>query len=451
MRTLPTELDARRELAREFRIERLLEQASGPITYLARDRDDRALVVKAAPLCQLGAPADRLLAALEAAARLDHPHIIPARDCGVTESFLWYAAGYVEGRSLESVLETAGPMELAACLRVLEQVASALDYAHRRGVTHGGLAPPCILVDANEWVLVGDFGTGGLLDPAPADAPAAADGHRADQHALAVLARRCLTGAPAGDRPAAPPPGGNVPLHVSQALRRALSVRPPDRFPGVLDFVAALAGGNTRSEAPPVWFGSTPRRGPGSPVVIADSDDDPAAAPVVGRRAAVAGAVIGLVAVAAWLGITALPAAPASRPTGPPVLAAPPPEPSAHAAPPIASRDTLAALPRAPSPAPRPAAPRQPPIRRPAPVAPAPRSVAPVPAEPGYLSVNAIPWGSVYLDGRPIGNTPQLDVTVPPGTHRLRVERDGFRPYERAIEVAPGQRLRITDIALVER
>lgn len=67
------------------------------------------------------------------------------------------------------------------------------------------------------------------------------------------------------------------------------------------------------------------------------------------------------------------------------------------------------------------------------------------------MSVNAIPWGSVYLDGRPIGNTPQLDVTVPPGTHRLRVERDGFRPYERAIEVAPGQRLRITDIALVER
>jgi len=57
----------------------------------------------------------------------------------------------------------------------------------------------------------------------------------------------------------------------------------------------------------------------------------------------------------------------------------------------------------------------------------------------------------VYLDGRPIGNTPQLDVGVPPGAHRLRVERDGFRPYERAIEVAPGQRLRITDIALVER
>jgi hypothetical protein len=57
----------------------------------------------------------------------------------------------------------------------------------------------------------------------------------------------------------------------------------------------------------------------------------------------------------------------------------------------------------------------------------------------------------VYIDGRPIGNTPQIDVSLPPGTHRLRVERDGFRPYDRTIALAPGQRLRITDIALVER
>jgi len=40
---------------------------------------------------------------------------------------------------------------------------------------------------------------------------------------------------------------------------------------------------------------------------------------------------------------------------------------------------------------------------------------------------------------------------VPRGSHRLRVERDGFRPYERLIELATGQRLRITDITLVER
>src|SRR6266571_4164505 len=71
--------------------------------------------------------------------------------------------------------------------------------------------------------------------------------------------------------------------------------------------------------------------------------------------------------------------------------------------------------------------------------------------EPGLLSINAIPWGSVSLDGRPVGNTPQIDLPVVPGPHRLRVERDGYRPYDRVIDVASGQRLRITDIALVER
>jgi hypothetical protein len=50
-----------------------------------------------------------------------------------------------------------------------------------------------------------------------------------------------------------------------------------------------------------------------------------------------------------------------------------------------------------------------------------------------------------------VGNTPQIDIAMPPGPHRLRVEREGFRPYDRIIEVASGQRLRITDIALVER
>src|SRR2546429_6399725 len=42
--------------------------------------------------------------------------------------------------------------------------------------------------------------------------------------------------------------------------------------------------------------------------------------------------------------------------------------------------------------------------------------------------LNAIPWGSVYLDGRPVGNTPQIDLQVAAGPHRLRVERDGYRP-----------------------
>ncbi len=441
----PTELDARRELARDFRIERLLEHSSTPIAYVARDAEDRVLTLKVVPLDQLGAPADRVLAAVEAAQRLDHPHIVPVHDAGTTEHFLWYATRYVEGRTLGSILGTARAIELPVCLRTFEQVASALDHAHRRGVTHGALTAECIIVDANEWVLVGDFGTAGLLGPPPAAGPATSDREALDQHALATIVRQCLAGAEGSGHPAAP-------LHVTQALRRALSVRAADRFPSVLDFVAALGGGGTRPEARPAWFGSKPRQGPGAPVVIADSDADPAAPRARGRVAAAAGLAIAVAASAAWLGRSSVPAAlPTRAAASPPATVSPPPAglPAPGAS--SAARDTERPSPSVAAPAAAAAPTRSAPVRTPvAPAAPAPAGVERH-AEPALLSVNAIPWGSVYLDGRPIGNTPQIDLAVPPGTHRLRVERNGFRPYDRVIQVAPGQRLRITDIALVER
>src|SRR5256885_15917665 len=125
------------------------------------------------------------------------------------------------------MLQTSGPLELSACVRIFEQVASALDYAHRRGVAHGALTPGSIIVDANEWALVDDFAMRALLDIAPDGAagdPAAQAGE--DQRALAAIAYECLTGTPLGGRlptpegdppqpppplPPAPPPAGSSP------------------------------------------------------------------------------------------------------------------------------------------------------------------------------------------------------------------------------------------------
>src|SRR5438105_7870289 len=134
-----TELDARRELAREFRIEALLSAGDETTTaaYLAYDpRQDRQVEVKVAPrqpLRDAGAE-DRFRRAAEAAAALDHPHILPIYRCGATTSFLWFSTKHVAGRSVAELVRTNGPMDLTHCLRILEQVASALDYAHRRGV-----------------------------------------------------------------------------------------------------------------------------------------------------------------------------------------------------------------------------------------------------------------------------------------------------------------------------
>jgi len=112
---------------------------------------------------------------------------------------------------------------------------------------------------------------------------------------------------------------------------------------------------------------------------------------------------------------------------------------------------SLGASPPADVPAPPPsAAPAAAPIDSTPPPAPTP-APAPARAEPGLLSLNAVPWGRVSIDGRVVGNTPVLDLRVAPGPHRVRVERPGFEPYEQNISVVAGQRLRITDISLAKQ
>src|SRR5256885_13622676 len=108
------------------------------------------------------------------------------------------------------MLQTSGPLELSACVRIFEQVASALDYAHRRGVAHGALTPGSIIVDANEWALVDDFAMRALLDIAPDGAagdPAAQAG--GGPGGLGAIAYQRLAGKPLGvenPTPEAEPP-----------------------------------------------------------------------------------------------------------------------------------------------------------------------------------------------------------------------------------------------------
>ena len=204
------------------------------------------------------------------------------------------------------------------------------------------------------------------------------------------------------------------------------------------------------------WFGSVPRNAAGAPVVLVDLQYEDPAARRTSRRwalAAAAGVAIALAAGALWLATSSVPTAPVSRQAGGGARAAAPMtapvSPEVAPGHPVATGvhpDTLttpapARLTRAPVPRPRPPSPPS----RPRP------SITERRVEPALMSVNAIPWGSVYIDGRLVGNTPLLEERLSPGRHRLRVEHEGYRPYERMIDVASGQRLRITDIALVER
>src|SRR5256886_11058095 len=94
---------------------------------------------------------------MAACARLDHPHIIPLHQSGQTRRLFWYAMQRIEGRSLDETLRDTGPLELTTCLRLVAQLAAALDHAHRHGVTHGNVKPAKVMVSLDGVALLGDF------------------------------------------------------------------------------------------------------------------------------------------------------------------------------------------------------------------------------------------------------------------------------------------------------
>jgi serine/threonine protein kinase len=446
---------ARDDLRDLFELETVYRRGPASVVCLARDLEyNQPVALKLMPRPAAAGPeAERAFhRAAAAAAALDHPHIVPLYGAGATDRFFWYSRQHIEGRSLAEQLRGGRPMELSDCLRLVEQVATALDAAHRLGVCHAALTPGNVLVGAAGDVHVTDFwvpweleelgalaGDGGKASRLPYRAPEqlapGGAGPKADQYALGALVCECLSGHP----PLPAPDGAGqavqlaAPSHVTLALARALSPKPEARFPGVLDFASALTA---RVPAP------APALPPELLTLIRETALGDLPRERGRRRLAAAVLVVGAVAAvgAAWAlssrstpdrATVARPALEEAKPTDSP--------PSVGST--LPSVDTVVPEPRAPAPKPR-ALRRTPTAARSAP--------PPRPATPGRLFINATPWGQVYVDGELIGNTPRADVLVLPGTHRLRVARDGFQPYERSIHIAPGQELRLTDIVLQE-
>ena len=244
------------ELGDRYQVER--RERCGPLSCVYRARDlaaGRLVALKVLPHAwRQERASEGFEAAMAAWAALEHAHIIPVRGFGRTSQLLWYAMPHIDGRSLDDVLRNGGPLEPRACLRLVEQLAAALHYAHRRGVTHGNVKPANVMVASAGLALLSDFALARALEPdTPCDAAAARSrlahyvtpeerharqlGPAADQYGLAVLALECLEAAAA---PGAHPP---VPRGVRAALTRALSPDPQDRYATVLDLVAALAAG----------------------------------------------------------------------------------------------------------------------------------------------------------------------------------------------------------------
>jgi hypothetical protein len=66
--------------------------------------------------------------------------------------------------------------------------------------------------------------------------------------------------------------------------------------------------------------------------------------------------------------------------------------------------------------------------------------VPPAASGEGILAVSAAPWGSVSVDGEPVGDTP-LELRVAAGRYRVRVAHESFGKAERQVRVRAGQRV----------
>ena len=149
--------------------------ASGRV-YVAEDtRLKRRVAVKIlhAALAEDTAFLRRFRAEAQVAASLHHPHIVTVHDWG-EDDVPFMVLELLEGGSLRSMLDTPTLLTVPQAARVGRDVASALEYAHARGIMHRDIKPANLLFDEHGIVRVADFGLARALAEASWTEPAGA-------------------------------------------------------------------------------------------------------------------------------------------------------------------------------------------------------------------------------------------------------------------------------------
>jgi predicted Ser/Thr protein kinase len=219
-------------------------------------------------------------------ARLRHPAIVTIHDFGVLPSgHAYLVMEYLDGETLRKLIGT-GPQSLEATMAILRPVGAAIDAAHGAGIVHRDLKPENIMIVRDSGSLpaprVLDFGLAKMSNPIGEDevtfvqsghsagvvgtlmymAPEVLSGQnadpRSDQYSLALIAYELLAGEhPLGhatdlasvvrghtDIPMIPITErvSSAPLHVADALQRALAKKADERYRNVGEFITALGG-----------------------------------------------------------------------------------------------------------------------------------------------------------------------------------------------------------------
>lgn len=280
-------------------LERIGEGAIGSVYHAYHQGTRRHAAVKILPLengSQKGDEQRRFLREAQTIASLNHPHIVSIYDYGTETTFNYLAMQLLSGGTVQERLAAFMAQSklpsLADVSLLLDQIGSALRFAHQHNVLHRDVKPRNIMFDEFGTAYLVDFGVVKLLDETtsytvqgtligtpPYMAPEQWTGAELtpaiDQYALGVLVFLLVTGrvpfeadtthAMMYKHLSEPPPLAHemvegIPVAVSEAINRALAKQPENRFPTTSDFANAFAEAIERVEREATDFFTFPVR-----------------------------------------------------------------------------------------------------------------------------------------------------------------------------------------------
>jgi predicted ATPase/DNA-binding SARP family transcriptional activator len=259
-RSLRGEHEAQR-VADRFVIERELGRGDQAVVYLAHDakHDRHVAFTMLHPPVGAAIGRERLAHDIRTAARLQHPHILPLLEFGEWADTIFYVTPFVDGESLRARLDRERQLAVPDVLTIAQEIAGALDHAHRHGVMHGDVKPENILL-ADGHAFLMDFGIARAMAESIGIEP---DADARDVARLGYVLYEMLGGRPpwngtaarAGaaqhSRPSAPAlrtVRPDTPPWLDDLVRQMLACDPSHRMPTAGEIARALTNG---ASAPP--------------------------------------------------------------------------------------------------------------------------------------------------------------------------------------------------------
>ncbi len=262
--------------AGRYEIKSVLGQGGMGVVYRAVDRElDEQVAIKLLHGEMVRRDAsllERFKQEIRLARRITHPNVVRTHDLGEAEGLYFITMEFVEGTSLDDLIRKRGRLPVGVTLTVARQLLRALEAAHAQGVVHRDIKPQNMIVDAQGFLKVMDFGIARLADNskgltmdgavvgtpdymAPEQLLGREVDGRADIYATGAVLFQCLTGErlfPADslptlimkqvEEPARDPRtlSPEVPPALAQAILKALAKDPAARFQTAHDFAVAL-------------------------------------------------------------------------------------------------------------------------------------------------------------------------------------------------------------------